>query len=73
MRPRAIYVIFDMGRVIAIVTGYEAARKLSPHRAYKPFKTELGAEEYAAWWNHQADARLAPRDKPTWPAATPTA
>lgn len=59
MRPRAYYAVFNDGRVTAIIKGAMEARKLSPHRAYKPFKTRLDAEEYAAWHNHDQQQREA--------------
>lgn len=60
MRPQSYYVIFELGEVTRICTGYREAREASPHRAYKSFKTRQQAEEFAAWWNYE---RLAPRDK----------
>lgn len=51
MRPSRYYAIFDMGTVTHIAHGYREARKASPHRGYKPFRTEHEAEEFAAWWN----------------------
>lgn len=57
MRPRNFYTIFELGRVTAIVTGADAARKISPHRAYKRFKCRVAAEEFAAWWNHANDTK----------------
>lgn len=53
MRPRAFYAVYNDGRVTAIIKGAMEARKLSPHRAYKPFPTKTAAEEYAAWWNYE--------------------
>jgi len=55
MRPQAFYAVYDMGRVIAITKGAAQARKISPHRAYKAFKTQLAAEEWAACHNYQRD------------------
>lgn len=59
MRPRAYYAVFNDGRVTDIIKGAMAARKLSPHRAYKPFLSQLEAEEYSAWWNYHQAAREA--------------
>lgn len=59
MRPRAYYAVYNDGRVTAIIKGAMEARKLSPHRAYRPFKSQLDAEEYAAWFNHDQQQREA--------------
>ena len=67
MRPRLFYVIFDSGKVIAIRKGATEARKLSPHRAYKPFKSELEAEEFAAWFNYTSTTARTAVDLPRRP------
>jgi hypothetical protein len=57
MRPRAYYAVFNDGRVTAVIKGAMEARKLSPHRGYKAFKSQLAAEEFAAWFNHEQQQR----------------
>lgn len=52
MRPRRYFAVFRDGQVIRITHGHQEARQLSG-RAYKSFKTELAAQEYAAWWNYE--------------------
>lgn len=53
VRPRGYFAVFREGKVIRITHGHKAARELSPERAYRPFRTELDAEEFAAWWNYE--------------------
>lgn len=60
VRRMKIYVVWTDGRVSHIVRGRVAALKISP--AKRPFKTQLEAEEFAAWWNHD-------NHKPWWPDA----
>ena len=50
MRPRGYFAVFVRPGYIAVCHGYHEARRLSPCRSYKSFKTRLAAEEYAAWW-----------------------
>lgn len=71
MRPRLYYAIFDMGQVIAVRHGATAARQASPgsHRPYKGFRTELEAEEFAMWWNHQHPTWLETRNTSSPPSA----
>lgn len=52
--PKRYYAVFHGGKVIHIVLGAETARRLSPFRAYKSFRTELEAQEFMSWWNYDA-------------------
>lgn len=59
MRPRAFYVCFANGSVVGITHGAMAARALlGGHRAYKSFKSQLDAEEFAMWWDYDAPNRI---------------
>lgn len=51
-RPRKVYVVWDWGRVVAIVEGLAAAKAKGP--SYRAFANRLEAEEYAAWWDYAA-------------------
>lgn len=54
MRPRRWYCVFDMGLVHTVCEGAAAARAACQgRRQYLSFSTQLAAEEYAAWWNHE--------------------
>lgn len=52
MKPKKYYAVFCDGRVIHICLGAEEARRITPHRAYRSFRSRLEAEEFAAWWNY---------------------
>lgn len=60
VRPKKIYVVWNEGRVSHIVRGRVAALAKGP--AIRPFASQLHAEEFAAWWNHD-------NHKPWWPDA----
>lgn len=62
MRPRQFFAVFHEGKVIKITHGYDKARALSPHRAYKRFRTQEAAEEFAAWWNYDHQHWFEPSD-----------
>lgn len=53
MRPRGYYVVFTDGLATHVCHGHEEARRHTKHRAYKRFRTQLEAEEFAAWWNYK--------------------
>lgn len=55
MRALTIYVVFALGRAVAVCHGANEARRISPTRSYKAFATQEAAEEYAAWWNYTND------------------
>lgn len=50
-RPRKYYVVWLMGAVAGIFHGRDAA--LSVSQSFKGFRTQLEAEEFAAWWEYQ--------------------
>lgn len=57
MRTSRYFAVWGEGQVIAVVLGYKEARKLSACRAYRSFNTQLAAEEFAMWWNHEVSVR----------------
>lgn len=61
MRPRAYYATYgDLGHIIGVFHGAAAARAATGgRRTYKAFKTQLDAEEWAAWFEHERDKRKA--------------
>lgn len=68
MRPKKFYACFLDGIIIAVVEGQAAALTVcGGRRHYRSFKSELDAEEFAAWWNYRqhlaAELRALPRDK----------
>lgn len=56
MRPRAYFACYDDISVFAVVQGYDNARRAcGGRRMYRAFKTQLAAEEWAAWFDYQRE------------------
>lgn len=53
MRTCRYFAVWADGQVVAVVLGYKEARRISPHRAYRSFKTEAAAEAFRDYWNNQ--------------------
>lgn len=58
MRTSRYFAVWRDGEVVAIVLGYKEARRISPQRAYRAFKTEAAAEAFRDYWNNQVAVRF---------------
>lgn len=61
MRPKNYYAVYNEGKVTHICHGAADARKIYNGRGYRAFKTQLAAEEHAAWWNYLDPITKQPR------------
>lgn len=61
MRPHRFFACRnDLGEFTIVLKGQAAARAYSGGtRSYVSFRTQIEAEEYAAWWNYEAPQRAA--------------
>ena len=51
-RPQKWYIVFEYGKVIAIVHGLASLEARAIHYGAWAFPTQLAAEEFAAWWGY---------------------
>lgn len=58
MRTSRYFAVWLDGEIAAVVLGYKEARRISPHRAYRSFKTEAAAEQFRDYWNSQVAVKF---------------